>query len=51
MPGAVVIVIALLLIPVIVLISGGIGSAILGEVFYRDGRARGEGSELLDLDD
>ncbi len=51
MPGAIAIVIVLLLIPVVVLMTGGVVSAILGEVFYRDGRARNEGSELLDLPD
>ena len=51
MAGAIAIVIVLLLIPVIVLISGGIASALFGELFYRDGRARNEGSELLDLPD
>lgn len=51
MAGAVAIVIVLLLIPVAVLMSGAVASAILGEALYRDGRARHEGSELLDLDD
>ncbi len=51
MAGAIAIVIVLLLIPVIVLISGAVGSAVFGELFYRDGRARNEGSELLDLPD
>ena len=51
MAGVVAIVIALLLIPVIVLMTGAVGSAVFGEVFYRDGRARAEGSELLELDD
>jgi hypothetical protein len=40
-----------LLIPVIVIMSGAAVSAILGETLYRDGRARHEGSELLELDD
>ncbi len=51
MPGAVAIVIVLLLIPVVVIMSGAVASAIIGEVFYRDGRRRFEGSELLDLPD
>ena len=51
MAGAIAIVILLLLIPVLVLMTGGIASAVLGEVLYRDGRARNEGSELLDLPD
>jgi hypothetical protein len=49
--GAAVIVLVLLLIPVIVIMSGAAVSAILGEALYRDGRARNEGSELLELDD
>jgi hypothetical protein len=51
MAGAVVIVLVLLLIPVVVIMSGAVASAILGEAFFRDGRARNEGSELLDLPD
>ena len=51
MPGAIAIVLVLLLIPVLVIMSGAVASAILGEVLYRDGRARNEGSELLDLPD
>ncbi|HEY3485374.1 MAG TPA: hypothetical protein VGK49_08310 [Ilumatobacteraceae bacterium] len=51
MAGAIAIIIVLLLIPVIVLISGGIASGILGELLYRDGKARFEGNELADLPD
>jgi hypothetical protein len=51
MPGAIAIVLVLLLIPVVVIMSGAVASAILGEALYRDGRARNEGSELLDLPD
>ncbi len=51
MAGAIAIVVVLLLIPVVVLISGGIGSAILGYFLQRDGEIRNEGSELLALDD
>ena len=50
-PGAIAIVIVLFLIPVVVLMAGAVGSAILGELFYRDGRRRHEDSELLDLPD
>ena len=39
------------LIPVVVLLSGGIASAILGETLEHDAEVRDEGSELLDLDD
>ena len=51
MPGAIAIVVALLLIPVIVLMSCGVLSAVLGFFFERDAAARNAGSELLELDD
>lgn len=51
MAGVVAIVLALLLIPVLVMMSGALASAILGESMYRDGRTRNQGSELLDLPD
>lgn len=51
MPGAIIIVAVLLLIPVMVMMSGGILSGIIGQVLTRDAEARHEGSELLDLDD
>jgi hypothetical protein len=51
MAGVVAIVLVLLIIPVVVMMSGAIASAILGEAMYRDGLARYEGSELLDLPD
>ena len=51
MPGAVIIVLVLLLFPVAVIMSGAVASAILGEALFRDGVARNEGSELLELDD
>lgn len=51
MAGPVLIVIVLLLIPVLVIVGGAIASAIIGQAEYIDGRARNEGSELLDLPD
>ncbi len=51
MAGVIAIVLVLLIFPVVVIMSGAIGSAILGEAMYRDGRSRFEGSELLDLPD
>jgi len=51
MPGAIAIVIVLFLIPVAVIMGGAIASAIIGEVFYRDGRSRFRDNELLDLPD
>jgi hypothetical protein len=51
MPGAIALVIVLLLFPVVVIMSGAVASAIIGEVFYRDTRRRFADSELLDLPD
>lgn len=51
MPGAIAIVVVLLIFPTLVLISGGVGSAIIGWFLQRDGEIRNEGSELLQLDD
>ena len=51
MPGVIAIVIVLFLIPVVVVMSGAVASAIIGEVFYRDGRFRFRDHELRDLPD
>ena len=51
MAGVVLIVLALLLFPVAVIMSGAVASGVIGQFLYRDGVARNEGSELLDLDD
>lgn len=51
MAGAIAIVVVLLIFPSLVLISGGVGSAILGWFLQKDGEVRNEGSELLQLDD
>jgi hypothetical protein len=51
MAGAITIVIVLLIFPTLVLISGGVASAIFGSVLQRDGEIRNEGSELLQIDD
>jgi len=51
MAGAIAIVVVLLIFPVLVLLSGGIASAIVGYFLQRDGEVRHEGSELLALDD
>ncbi len=51
MAGAIIIVLVLLALPVIVLMSGGVASAILGQMLTRDGNRRHEGSELVTLDD
>jgi len=50
-PGIVAIVIVLLLIPVAVLMSGGVFAAVLGFFLGRDADERYAGSELLELDD
>ena len=51
MAGAIALIVVMILIPVAVLMSGAAASAIIGEVFRRDGIARHEGSELLELQD
>ena len=51
MPGAIALVIVLLLIPVVVIMSGAVASAIIGEVYYRTTRKQFADSELLDLPD
>jgi lipopolysaccharide/colanic/teichoic acid biosynthesis glycosyltransferase len=51
MAGAVVLVIVLVLFPVLVIMSGAVLSATIGELLFKDGRNRNEGSELLDLPD
>jgi hypothetical protein len=48
-PGAVAIVIVLLILPVIICISFAVIAAVLGQLLYKDGEDRNEGSELLDL--
>jgi hypothetical protein len=47
--GAIIIVVALLLIPVMVLMTGGIAAALLGFFLKSDAEARHEGSELIEL--
>ncbi|MCU1395784.1 MAG: hypothetical protein JWM34_4212 [Ilumatobacteraceae bacterium] len=49
MPGAIAIVVILLLLPVVVCISFSIIAAVFGQLLYKDGEARNEGSELVDL--
>jgi hypothetical protein len=51
MAGVVAIIIVLLLLPVMVLMSGGVASALIGFLLGRDADARNAGSELLELDD
>ena len=51
MAGALALIVVMILIPVAVLMTGAAASAIVGEVFRRDGIRRYEGSELLELED
>ena len=51
MAGAIAIIVVLALFPVLILMSGGVASAIIGAVLQRDGEVRHEGSELLELND
>ena len=51
MSGAIAIVVVLLIFPTLVLMTGGVGAAIIGHFLQRDGEIRHEGSELLDIDD
>jgi hypothetical protein len=50
MLGGIAIILVVLLIPVAVLMSGAAASAIVGEVFYRDGKKDAH-PELLELPD
>ena len=51
MAGAIAVIVVLAIFPVLIAMSGGVASAILGAVLQRDGERRFEGSELLDIDD
>ena len=51
MAGVIAIVVVLLLIPVIVLMSGGVLSAVIGFLLGRDADERYADSEFLELDD
>jgi hypothetical protein len=49
--GIAIILAVVVLIPVGVMMTGAVASAVLGEVLHRDGKRRHEGSELLDIPD
>lgn len=51
MAGAIALIVVMILIPVGLLMSGAVASAILGEALRRDGIARHPDSELLELED
>jgi hypothetical protein len=48
-PGAIAIVVVLFLLPVVVCMSFAAIAAVFGQLLYKDGEARNEDSELLDL--
>jgi hypothetical protein len=48
-PGAIAIVVVLVLIPVLICMGSAVLAAILGVAVNRDAEVRNEGSELLDL--
>ena len=49
MPGAIAIVLVLLLLPVLICMGSAVLAVILGVALNRDAKIRNEGSELLDL--
>ncbi len=49
MPGAIAIVIALLLFPIVALMGSALIAVVLGSLLNNDAEVRNEGSELLDL--
>ena len=48
-PGAIAVVVVLLLLPVLVCMGSAVLAAVLGVVLNNDAEVRNEGSELLDL--
>jgi hypothetical protein len=51
MAGAIAIVVVLLLFPVVALMGCSILAGVLGQLLWRDGQTRHEGSELVVLND
>ena len=49
MPGAIAIIVVLLLLPVVVCMSFAAIAFVFGQLLYKDGEVRNEGSELVDL--
>jgi hypothetical protein len=49
MAGAIILVVVLILFPVLVGLGSVLLAAVLGHVLWKDGEARHEGSELIDL--
>jgi hypothetical protein len=48
-PGAIAIVVVLLVFPILVCMSGAAGAAIIGHFLWKDAEERNEGSELVEL--
>jgi hypothetical protein len=48
-PGAIAIVVVLLLLPIAICMGCAVVAAVLGMALNRDAEVRGEGSELLDM--
>jgi hypothetical protein len=51
MAGAIAIVVVLLLFPVVMLMGCSILAGALGQLLWKDGQIRNEGSELVELND
>ncbi len=49
MPGAIAMIVALLLFPILAVMGSAVIAALLGHVLNKDAEVRNEGSELLDL--
>ena len=49
MPDAIAIIVVLLLLPVVVCMSSALIAFVFGQLLYKDGEVRNEGSELVDL--
>jgi hypothetical protein len=48
-PGAIAMIVALLLFPILAVMGSAVIAALLGHVLNKDAEVRNEGSELLDL--
>ena len=49
MPGAIAMIVVLLLFPILAVMGSAVIAALLGHVLNKDAEVRNEGSELLDL--
>lgn len=48
--GLIMVVVLLVILPLTFMVSGAVAAAVLGHSLWRDGEARAEGGELVDLD-